>query len=102
MSSVTAMVMVCVESAGELAGKVTVPEVVPKSALSAASAVNGALHATCTCDATAASSATVKTAFPPSVTFSVGPVILRSALSSSLGSSVVVPLWSLRVIVASN
>ena len=99
MSSVAVMVMVWVASAALFAANVTVPEVTDRSAPSAASAANGALHATLTSDATPADSVTVKVASPPSDTFPVGPVMIRSALSSSFGSSVS-PLRSFRVIVA--
>ena len=63
MSSVTAMVMVWVAPAAELAAKVTVPEVAERSELSAASVPRGALHATCTWAATALERVTVKVAF---------------------------------------
>ena len=72
-SSVAVIVMVCVAPAALLAANVTVPEVDPQVALAAASVPNGALHATCTCAATAADSVTVNSAFPPSVTLAVGP-----------------------------
>ena len=100
MSSVAAMVMVCVAPAALFAAKVTVPDVADRSAPSAASAANGALHATCTWAATASDSVTVKTALPPSATFDVGPVMRRSVESMSSGSSFVFPLRSFRVISA--
>ena len=57
------------------------------------------LHATSTCDAIAVDSVTVNSTSPPSETFADGPLMYRSALSSSLGSSLS-PFRSLRVIVA--
>ena len=98
-SSVTAIVIVCVDPAALFGANVTVPEVAPRSAASAPSVPSGALQATCTCAATAADRVTVKVAFPPSVTFTDGPLMLRSVSSSSLGSSVA-PLWSLNSMVA--
>ena len=46
LSSVAVMVMDCVAPAALFAAKVTVPEVVPRSAPTAASVPNGALQAT--------------------------------------------------------
>ena len=100
MSSVIAMVMLLVAPAALLAAKVTVPDVADRSAPSAASVLKGALHATCTAEATAADRVTVKVASEPSATLDVGPVMLRSVESESSGLSFVVPLWSFRVIVA--
>ena len=59
-----------------------------------------AVHATVTSFDTAADSVTVNVASLPSSTFADGPLMLISAESLSLGSPVVVPLWSLRVMVA--
>ena len=91
-SSVAVIVIVWVAPAAEFAAKVTVPEVVPRSALPAASVPSGALHATRTSAATAAERVTVKTALPPSATFEAGPVMESSAVSLSPG--VVVDLSS--------
>ena len=99
-SSSTPIVIVCVAPAALLAANVTVPDVADRSVPSAASVPSGADHATCTCAATASDNVTVNSAFPPSLTLAAGPLMLRSVLSSSLGSSLEVPLWSLRVIVA--
>ena len=74
--------MVCVAPAAEFAAKVTVPEVVPRSAATAASVLNGALHATCTSAATDFDSVTVKVASEPSSTLDVGPDMLSSAEST--------------------
>ena len=60
-----------------------------------------AVHATVMSASTAADSVTVNVALPPSETFADGPDMLSSAESSSLGSPVVVPLWSFSVMVAS-
>ena len=60
LSSVAVIVMLCVAPAALFAANVTVPEVVPKSAPSAASVPKGALHATCTSLAMAADNVTVK------------------------------------------
>ena len=68
-----------VAPAALFAANVTVPDVADRSADSAPSVPSGADHATCTCDATAADSVTVNSAFPPSETLAVGPLILRSA-----------------------
>ena len=82
-----------------LAAKVTVPEVVPRSAATAVSVLSGALQATATSAATAFDNVTVKTALPPSKTFEAGPLMESSAVSLSPG--VVVPLSSsVRVTVA--
>ena len=97
-SSVAVMVIVWVAPAAEFAAKVTVPEVSSRSALSAASVPSGALHATRTSLATAAERVTVKEASDPSATFDAGPLMLSSAVSLSLGSSVVVLSSSVSVI----
>ena len=73
MSSVAVMVMVCVAPAALPAAKVTVPEVVPRSAATAASVPRGADQATCTSFATACDRVTVKTALSPSATLESGP-----------------------------
>ena len=99
ISSVAVMVMLCVALAAELAVKVTVPEVVPRSALSAASVPSGADHATVTSAATAFDSVTVKIAALPSATLADGPLMLSSALSLS-SPGVVLLSSSVRVTVA--
>ena len=86
LSSVAAMVMVCVAPAALFAAKVTVPDVADRSAPTAASVGDGALHATCTSEAMAVERVTVKTALPPSATLEAGPAMESSALSlSSVG-----------------
>ena len=81
-SSVALMVIVCVAPAAEFAAKVTVPEVAPKSAPSAASVPSGALHATVTDLATAADRVTVKVASEPSATLAVGLAGPATAMAS--------------------
>ena len=100
-SSVAVMVMDCVAPAAELAAKVTVPDVAPRSDDSAESVPRGADHATCTAASTAFDSVTVKTALPPSDTLEVGPVMLSSAESLSPGTVVVDLSSSVRVMIAS-
>ena len=60
-----------------------------------------AVHATVTSFDTPVDNVTVNVASDPSSTFDDGPAMLSSAESLSLGSPVVVPLWSFSVMVAS-
>ena len=99
-SSVAVIVIVCVAPAALLAANVTVPDVAPRSAPSAASVPSGAAHATCTSASTAAERVTVNSAFPPSLTFAVGPLIETSAESLSSVGVVVLLSSSVNVTVA--